>query len=231
MGAGGASGAMNGAGGTRASGSGGTGASAGAGCAERAVIADAEFDEAGALSFPIPPPYDDSSYATWTAFGDDFGGGYGSRIMSTYSGGLTYSFGCTGERYTDWGGGCIMIINAQDLAALGYNTFEFWARATTPLETRVSLPDRNSAPEARVCDDAPAGCLENCCFDHYGIDISIGSEWALHRHRFDELDKIDNNGPPGPFDPTYVREIDFRVAAGTDFEFFVDDIAFLACSD
>jgi hypothetical protein len=122
-------------------------------------------------------------------------------------------------------------MNVQDLAALGFTSFEFWARATTPVELRVSLPDRNSSSAGGVCDNAPAGCFENCCNDHWGIDVSLGTEWALYRYRFDELGKIDNNGPPGPFDASDVRQIDFRADAGVDFEFFVDDIAFSSCAE
>ena len=229
-GAGGTSGAMGGTGGSGGSGGGATGGTGGttAGC-ERAVFASAEFT---GLSFPIPPPYDNSGgYATWSNFGDEFGEGSRAQVMSTYAAGLAYSYSCVGAGYTDWGGGCILIMNGQDVAALGYDSFEFWARATTPVELRVSLPDRNSSAQGGVCDDAPAGCLENCCNDHYGIDVSIGSEWALYRYRFDELGKIDNNGPPGPFDATYVRQIDLRTDAGVDFEFFVDDIAFSSCKE
>jgi hypothetical protein len=117
-----------------------------------------------------------------------------------------------------------------DIAVHGYNGFQFWARSSSALELRVNFIDRTSDPVADVCQLVD-GCTSNCCYDHYGANFTLGSEWQLHRVAFSELTRENGDGPDAPFDPSWFHEIDFRVPPGVTFEFYLDDLAFLICAN
>jgi hypothetical protein len=169
----------------------------------------------------------------WLTFND---GSAGSDTLAfpttTYPQGGTHSLRFYGGGFSVFGAGAELVLTGTtstyyDVKSHGYNGLQFWARATAPTSFRVNIADSTSDPAGGVCSGV-TGCVTNCCYDHYGVDMTLSTDWKLYRIRFDQLYRVNLNGPGTPFDPTKVFHIDLRTFLGT-FDVYVDDIAFITC--
>ena len=146
----------------------------------------------------------------------------GTRSLRFYGGGFSV-FGAGAE--VNLHGGATTY---YDVKTAGFNGLQFWARAAAPNTAfRVNFPDSHSDPLGAACSST-AGCPTNCCYDHFGIDMTLSTEWKLYRIRFDQLYRVNFNGPAAVFDPTKIYHVDFRTFLGT-FDVYLDDVAFISC--
>jgi hypothetical protein len=153
----------------------------------------------------------------------------------------------TGEGFTNWGCGV-----GVDLSNTGggqaskkpynasfddggtltpYAGITFWARASGTLSVGVVFPDGDTDAAGGICNQTgTAACGENpcACDHHYLTVVSLGTEWKRYTVAFSDLQLEGGTNPvPGPFDPTRLVSVQFRVAPNATFDFWVDDVAFV----
>ena len=212
--------------GTTTSGAASTTASttSGAGCT--VVASDFLEPVSDNLSFEVPSSLGEFA-GHWTLYGDGTGVATITLTSNSVPGG-TNSVTCNTSGFSDWGG-CLMVFGTPlDLTNRGRNALHFWARAATSYAIRVNVSDRNSDLAGGVCVIGEE-CTQNCCYDHYGAEFSANQAWTEYIFRFDELARVNGNGPDAAFDPSYLREIGFRPAGSGDFELEIDELTFISC--
>lgn len=88
---------------------------------------------------------------------------------------------------------------------------------------RFKIGDVNTHPDQGVCKD---------CWNHFGKNIYLTSEWKEYKVMFWELKQAEYWGDPRPpaIVPDKLYNIDFTVGPGAEkFELWIDDLAFLTC--
>jgi hypothetical protein len=112
-----------------------------------------------------------------------------------------------------------------------YAGVTFWARAKTALSVGVVFPDGDTDQAGGKCNQTdpvvcgPNGCV---CDHHYLTAVSLTTEWKRYTILFKDLQLEAGTVPtPGPFDPTRLVSIQFRLNGGTTFDYWVDDVAFV----
>jgi hypothetical protein len=204
----------------------GTAGSAGDGCTPNVL----EDIEDGVIWSPT------GQYALdWVTWSDETASVSVEPIMQTHPAGGSFSVSCQGGPFTDWGGGCILHLvdvpntgGPLDARAHAFEGIEFWALANQEIALRVNLPDGNSLPAGGTCSMA-SDCNGDCCYDHYGATVTVGTSWTRHRILFDALEREDNNGPPAAFSDDAIYEIDFRLPVALEVELSIDDVALVSC--
>lgn len=187
--------------------------------------------EAGVLSsFMLDDDFTESEGA-WALYGDTTSESLVVDTSEVHASGGSNAARCQGGPFTLWGGGCFAGFWPQpiDVKRHRYNGFQFWARADAPVVIRVNIVDQTSSPDGGICQSAGPECEENCCFDHYGFEVEIGTTWTLQRVLFDDLWREDENGPDLSFNAAEIHQIDFRAPVGVEFQFDLDDLAFFNC--
>jgi hypothetical protein len=105
--------------------------------------------------------------------------------------------------------------------ASAYIGVTFWGRASSTLMISAVLPDSNT--------DAAGGKCE-VCDHHYAKPIQLSTEWQRFTVNFAEDLLEPETGtmpPPEMFDSSGIVALQFRVGAGTTYEFWIDDVAFV----
>lgn len=85
----------------------------------------------------------------------------------------------------------------------------------------VKLPDGNTDPDGAVC---------TACFNDYGVELTLGDQWKRYVLPFRDLKQEPFWGSPRRphIDRSKLYAIHFEAkASGADFDFWVDDIAFV----
>src|SRR5690606_3237683 len=81
----------------------------------------------------------------WTTYGDGSGIVQVLQVAISRPGGGNFTRHCEASKeFTDWGGGCIALLNYSgvlDVATHGFNGLQFWARAAEPVSIRVNVMD------------------------------------------------------------------------------------------
>jgi len=103
-----------------------------------------------------------------------------------------------------------------------YEGITFWAKSGTgPAKLNVKMPDGNTDPDGQVC---------TACFNDYGTQITLTNEWQRIVLPFRALrQEADWGAPRKPhIDPKRLFAIHFEAKTpGADYDFWVDDIAFV----
>jgi hypothetical protein len=183
---------------------------------------------------PLQIPAVGGRTGNWVTFTDGSAGTAALAFpLGTYPQGGTRSLRFYGGGFSIFGAGAELNIHGPattyyDVKAAGFNGFQFWARAAAPdTAFRVNFPDSHSDPMGGACSTA-TGCTTSCCYDHFGVDMKLSTDWKLYRIRFEQLYRVNFNGPPATFDPSKVYHVDFRTFFGS-FDVYLDDVAFISC--
>jgi endoglucanase len=107
-----------------------------------------------------------------------------------------------------------------------YEGISFFARrgADSSGTVRLKVPDRATSPEAGECTE---------CFNDFGADLELGEEWQHYVFRFEQLEQLPGWGSPRPasIDAAALYGLQFQVSgAGTQFDVWIDDLAFVGCA-
>jgi len=105
-----------------------------------------------------------------------------------------------------------------------YAGVSFKIKSSAPnLAVRVKLPDVNSHPDGGLC--------KTDCWNSFGKDFTVGTGWQEVVVLFSELAQQPGWGNPRPPSVTTskLKNIEWAVNQGVDFDFFVDDIRFIEC--
>ena len=103
----------------------------------------------------------------------------------------------------------------------GYDGIVFKAKGTASGTMRVLAVTKQitGTSEGGTCDDSNSS---NHCWDSYGKDFTLASDWTEVRVRFSDM-TTDNTSP---FDPTAVFGLAFQLnASNGNLDFWVDDLA------
>ncbi len=111
--------------------------------------------------------------------------------------------------------------------ASAYGGISFWAKAGAGSATnvRVKISDINTAPDGGVCSE---------CFNDFGMNISVGSEWQQYILRWGDLSQLPGWGKPRKMGITksQLYAIQFQVNdKGANFDIWVDQIRFTGCTN
>lgn len=110
--------------------------------------------------------------------------------------------------------------------ATRYKGVSFYAKRTkgnTP-KVRFKMPDVNTDPEGGVCGN---------CYNDFGVDIKLSTEWQKYTIPFSKLKQEQGWGTPRPgsMADDRVYAIQFQVKEpGAQYDIWVDDIAFTGCA-
>jgi len=88
----------------------------------------------------------------------------------------------------------------------------------------VKLPDGNTDPDGGIC---------SACYNDYGAILNVGEQWQRYVLPFRDLKQEPDWGAPRKphVDPSKLFAIHWEAkASGTDYDFFVDNIAFICKS-
>ena len=104
-----------------------------------------------------------------------------------------------------------------------YAGITFWAKRTAGSTSRltVKLPDGNTDPDGQIC---------SACFNDYGYTINVGEQWTRYVLPFHDLKQEPDWGAPRKphLDASKLFAIHWEAKApGAEYDFVVDDIAFI----
>jgi hypothetical protein len=105
-----------------------------------------------------------------------------------------------------------------------YAGVAFRVRAGQPnLNVRVKLPDVSTHPDGGVCGTT--------CWNSFGKDFVVGPEWQDIVVTWSELSQEPNWGEPRPpaITVSKLKNIEWAVNKGVEFDLVVDDIRFVEC--
>ena len=107
--------------------------------------------------------------------------------------------------------------------ASNFEGITFWAKrsANTIGKLNIKLPDGNTDPDGQVCSK---------CFNDYGYAINVGEQWQRYVLPFNDLRQEPDWGAPRKphIDRKRIYAIHFEAKVpGGDYDFFIDDIAFI----
>jgi hypothetical protein len=133
-------------------------------------------------------------------------------------------FGASG--FTGWGSGIATPL--ADFSPYDVSRFigiSFWARVEEGSKQgiRVNLPTLQTTPAGGAC----YGSGEYRCYDYFGTDLTLSTEWALYTVYFRDITQIGwGYKPPDGFDAPSLQEINFF--PGEAHDVWIDDVVFLA---
>jgi hypothetical protein len=132
----------------------------------------------------------------------------------------------TGDPNLAWGAGFgVNLTEPQGVYdASRYAGVTFKARVSKGASTsvRFNIGDINTHPVGEIC---------KTCWNHFGKDMILTTEWKEYRILFNEVHQQPDWGSPRPLalTPSKLVEIDWQVGPGRDYDVWVDDLAFLDC--
>ncbi len=142
------------------------------------------------------------------------GSKFAARMQGTVGQGGTV-FAGMGFNFTDPKGG---------YDASKYRGFSFFAKkGAGGGSVRVKVPDSNTDPDGKVCTE---------CYNDFGTDLELTSEWQKYTIPFSKLRQMPGWGKPvlGEIKPQEIYGIQFQVnAPGMSYDIWVDDVAFTGC--
>jgi hypothetical protein len=196
------------------------------------VLATALVDDFEDGNFTLPTnPAIEGRIGAWYPF-SDMTGTITYDIANIGRGASKTGFTAKGKQFSSWGSGVgvDMALSKAPYDASQYTGLTFWARANLPepakptddplpLTLTLALPD---------IDTAPSGGLCTTCDHHYNTPVQVLEKWQRYTIKFANLD-LESGTVPAPtgFKANGLVSVQFRVAGGTDYELFLDDIAFV----
>jgi hypothetical protein len=132
----------------------------------------------------------------------------------------------SGSGFSEWGAGIACDLNLKsEYDASRHSGIAFWIRSRNPV--RVQVPDRNTSPRGGNCDET----LLNDCNDDFGANLPPSQDWREVRLHWSELRQAGFGRRRWPsIDASAIYAIKFQTGPDTDFDFLIDDVAFL-CTD
>jgi endoglucanase len=132
----------------------------------------------------------------------------------------------TGDPVIAWGAG--FGVNLRDQTAIydasKYAGISFKAKAApgTSTSVRFNIGDINTHPNGQICTS---------CWNHFGKDLILTTEWKEYRIMFADTRQQPGWGVPRPISltPSKLIEIDWQIGPGRDYDIWVDDLTFLDC--
>ncbi len=109
-----------------------------------------------------------------------------------------------------------------------YKGISFWAKANAGSTgaIRVSLKDKNTAPEGGVCDDSVSSGA-TACNDDWGKALTLTMDWKPYTIMFADMRQSGWGAAYSAFDVKNVYSLQFQVNQGLDFDLCIDDLAFV----
>lgn len=202
------------------------------GCSREAVVDDGEDDDHRILLHEDRGGYmftfvDNNGSTVSPAPGSQAGAFYelsganGSLMGGRFHGDL----GVSGDIYAGYG------MNLREprmtFDASKYTGVTFFARRAPDSSAKVRLKMLDAATD-------PAGGICSQCFNAFGTDFELTTEWEQYTVAFGEMQQEPGWGSPRPagLDPTTLYAIQFQVSSpGAHYDFWVDDIAFYGCKE
>jgi hypothetical protein len=145
------------------------------------------------------------------------GGPAGSKQMAYFSGTTAYkdSWGAViGVGFLASGG----FYDASKYAGIGFKI----KGSKAGLNVRLKLPDAASLPEGGLCKE---------CWNSFGKELILTSEWQDVALQWSELTQQPDWGVPRPpqINPAKLKNAEWSLYPGVEFDFNVDDVHFLEC--
>lgn len=136
-----------------------------------------------------------------------------------------YAVGKTATGADAWGALLgAMIGSGQAYDASAYVGVSFRARCSgkSARKIRFEVSDVNTHPDGDVCKN---------CWNHFGTEITLTTEWKEHKVLFATLAQEPYWGDPRPSSLTTSKlfSVVWEIKPDSPFEFWVDDIHFLQC--
>lgn len=100
-----------------------------------------------------------------------------------------------------------------------YDGITFWARGNVPVFVRFSTTQTVPVAEGGSCTAGPY------CWADWGVTISLTDEWQQYVVRWDELE-APTWGVQTTFDPAEVMLIHWQDLTATEFDIWIDELAF-----
>ncbi|HEX7669371.1 MAG TPA: hypothetical protein VF395_07310 [Polyangiaceae bacterium] len=108
--------------------------------------------------------------------------------------------------------------------ASAYRAITFWAkRGEGTGKVRLKVPSPDTDPDGKVCTE---------CFNDFGADLELTTEWAKYVVPFSAMKQMSGWGSPRPaaITPSKLYGVQFQVnAPGASFDVWVDDLQFTGC--
>lgn len=107
-----------------------------------------------------------------------------------------------------------------------YKGISFWAKRGSPeayRKVRVKLPDVNTDPDGGKCTN---------CYNDFGMEIKLETEWTKYVVPFDRLKQESGWGSPRPSElaKDAVYAIQFQLKEpGATYDIWVDEVRFTGC--
>ena len=152
--------------------------------------------------------------------------------------GSSYALCMSGSGFMTWGAGMgtdlaptsggMGMGMKQTYDASMYKGIQFWAKSvgSAGLAVRVSLKDKNTAPEGGVCDKAMSSGPE-ACNDDWGKNLNLTNTWQPYTILYSEMKQAAWGKVFPMFDSKAVYALQFQVNKGITFDMCIDDVAFV----
>lgn len=144
------------------------------------------------------------------------------------SDGAMHVFGKTvsGDPTLAWGAG--FGVNLRDQTAIydgsRYAGVSFKAKVGPGASNsvRFNVGDINTHPAGKMC---------TACWNHFGKNMILTTEWKEYKVTFSELRQKPDWGAPRPpsIEPSKLVELDWSIDPGQTYDIWIDDVAFLDC--
>ena len=87
---------------------------------------------------------------------------------------------------------------------------------------RLKIADVNTHKDAGVC---------TACWNHFGKDLTIGTEWKEYRVSFSGAEQEPGWGVPRPaaVTPSKLVALNWGIGPGNSYDLWIDDVTFLEC--
>jgi len=99
--------------------------------------------------------------------------------------------------------------------ASDYIGISFWARAAGSLPVRFMVADGNTDADGGVCSN---------CFDHFGADITLGTDWRRYTFTWWQLAQQGWGDQFGVLDIQNLFAFHLQTPANQSFDLWVDDV-------
>jgi endoglucanase len=135
-------------------------------------------------------------------------------------------WGTTASGPGAWGAGVgFNLVSRGAYDASRYAGIAFKARvgAGSVRKLRFKIGDVDTHPDGGVCTS---------CWNHFGKDLELGTEWQEYRVLFATVKQEDGWGKPRPAVvlPGKLHSIDWSIGTGQTYDLWLDDVIFLDCS-
>jgi hypothetical protein len=152
------------------------------------------------------------------AFASSEGGAAGSKRAVRFAGKT--------DSKDEWGAavGLNFLESGGFYDASKYAGVAFKIKASQPnASVRVKLPDVSTIPDGGLC--------KTSCWNSFGKDLVVGTEWQDVTVTWGELSQQPGWGNPRPpsVSSGKLKNIEWAVHQGVEFDFSVDDIRFVEC--